>query len=302
MSRFLATFVPGSILALGLVAFYSPELPSSSAGRRSYGAAQKLGAGTVRTYIVTDPNNMRVPLEVGVAISEEAMATVPAPVAMSHEQMMKEEMEHGSHANMHMWNLELPANNPTSYKFVQFGWNPVGHPPMNVYTLPHFDFHFYRISPAAVDAIMPKDPQYAAKAGRIPAPELRPEFFLDPMTLAKAPAEAVAVPKMGVHWLDVRAAELQGLAGKPENAKPFTKTFIYGSWDGAFIFDEPMITREYILAKKAATDAAGREEIVPVPVSKAVAEPGWYPSAYKIAYDAEAKEYRIAMTQLAWRK
>ena len=42
--------------------------------------------------------------------------------------------------------LDLPAKNPTQYKFVQFDWNPAGHEPAGVYDLPHFDFHFYTVS------------------------------------------------------------------------------------------------------------------------------------------------------------
>lgn len=29
-------------------------------------------------------------------------------------------------------------------------------------------------------------------------------------------------------------------------------------------------------------------------------DPGWYPAAYRISYDAQAREYRIALTQLTW--
>jgi hypothetical protein len=104
---------------------------------------------------------------------------------------------------------------------------------------------------------------------------------------------------MGVHWMDVRSPELQGLAGHPENAKPFTKTFLYGSWDGKFIFDEPMITRAYLMAKHDATDPAVSDERIPVPTAAHYAPAGSYPSAYRLTYDAKAKKYRIALTQLA---
>lgn len=274
---------------------------SASAALVNYGPAQKLGNGTVRTYVTLSPENSLVPLEVGVALSEDALEGLPAPVPMTHEQMMAEEAKHGSHANMHMYILELPAQNPSPYKFVQFGWNTLGHPPQGVYDLPHFDFHFYTASVELMNSIVPSDPQYGTKGANIPAPEYRAQFYLDPMTLAKAPAAAVAVPKMGIHWLDVRSPELQGLAGHPENFRQFTKTFIYGSWDGQFIFDEPMITRAYILSKREATDPSVRDEIVPVSTPERRATAGYYPSAYRITYDPTAKEYRVAMTQLAWR-
>ena len=151
-------------------------------------------------------------------------------------------------------------------------------------------------------SILPSDPQYAAKAANYPAPEFRAPFYLDAATAAGgAPPAVVTVPQMGLHWLDVRSPELQGMAGNPAGFKPFTKTFIYGSWDGAFIFDEPMITRAYIMSKKDATDPAERNEIIPVSVPAKRALAGYYPSAYRIGYDADEKEYRIALTQLGWK-
>jgi hypothetical protein len=105
-----------------------------------------------------------------------------------------------------------------------------------------------------------------------------------------------------MHWLDVRSPELQRMTGHPEAYKPFTTTFIYGSWDGQFIFDEPMITRAHLLAKRDATDPAVRDELIPVPTAARYSPAGFYPGAYRITYDATAREYRVALTQLAWRE
>jgi len=107
---------------------------------------------------------------------------------------------------------------------------------------------------------------------------------------------------MGLHWLDVRSPELQKLTGNPAGYRPFTKTFIYGTWDGQFIFDEPMITRAYILEKKTATDPSVVDEVVPVPTAQKYSPAGFYPSAYRITWDAQQKEYRIALTQLSWKE
>ncbi|HEY9228770.1 MAG TPA: DUF5602 domain-containing protein [Gemmatimonadaceae bacterium] len=267
-----------------------PNSPSPAV--RKYGPAQTIGNGTVRTYIVLDDQDNRIPREVGVALSESAMETLPAAVTagMGHENMPM--------MNMHMFELALPAGNPTQYKFVQFDWNPVGHEPAGVYDAPHFDFHFYTISAAEKNAIVPTDPQYATKAAKYPAEEFRAPFYIDAATPAQAPPAAVTVPQMGLHWLDIRSPELQGMAGHPENFKPFTKTYIYGSWDGQFIFDEPMITQAYLLAKKTATDSAVRDEIIPVSTPKKRQIAGFFPEAYRITYDAKAKEYRVAVTQL----
>jgi hypothetical protein len=258
---------------------------------RQYGTPVKVGNGTVRTYVVLDQKSGGTPLEVGVAMSENALQGLPAPVASSDPM-----------ANMHMELLDLPAQNPTPYKFVQFDWNPAGHEPAGVYDRPHFDFHFYTVERDVRASILPTDPQYATKAANYPALQYRAPFYIDAATPAGAPPAAVTVPQMGLHWLDVRSPELQNMAGHPEAYQPFTKTFIYGSWNGQFIFDEPMITRAYILSKHDATDPAVRDEIIPVSTPQHYAPAGFYPSAYRITYDAQAKEYRIALTQLAWRE
>jgi hypothetical protein len=269
------------------------------AAARTYGPAQNVGNGTVRTYITVDPKNAQIPLEVGVALSESAMNNLPTTAAATATP------DHAAHASvpmvMNMYLLDLPAQNPTPYKFVQFDWNPVGHEPPGVYDLPHFDFHFYRVPVDVRNAINPADTQFATKAALYPAEQLRAPFYIDAAKPAGAPAAAVTVPLMGLHWLDVRSPELQGMAGHPEAFKPFTKTYIYGSWNGEFIFDEPMITRAYLMSKKDASDPAVRDEIIAVSTPAKYALSGFYPNAYRITYDAAAKEYRVALTQLVRR-
>jgi hypothetical protein len=295
-------------VALAIVSFVACSDPGSSSiasntasldragfdqagAHRQYGTPQRIGNGTMRTYIVSDQKDGGRPLEVGVALSERALEGLPAPVD-SPDPM----------ANMHMYIPDLPARNPTQYKFVQFDWNPKGHEPEGVYTLPHFDFHFYTVPVEVKNSILPSDPRYAEKAASYPAAQYRYPFYLDAATASGGvPAAAVTIPMMGLHWLDVRSPELQQLTGHPEAWQPFTKTFLYGSWDGQFIFDEPMITRAYILSKKTATDPAVIDEIIPVPTAQQYSPAGYYPSAYRISWDAQQKEYRIAVTQLSWR-
>lgn len=269
----------------------SPAASLQAGVHRQYGTPTKVGNGMVRTYVILDEKDGRRPLEVGVAFTEDALEGLPAPMPggpMGHE-------------NSPVYLLNLPAQNPTPYQFVELDWNPAGHEPESVYTFPHFDFHFYTVSQEFRASILPSDPQYGAKAANLPAPEYRAPFYIDAMTAAGgAPAAAVAVPMMGVHWLDVRSPELQKLTGHPELYQPFTATFIYGSWDGQFIFDEPMITRAFILSKKDATDPAVRDQVIPVSTAAHYSPAGYYPSAYRIAYDPQAKEYRVALTQLSW--
>ena len=279
------------VLATGtLLAYAAATVPASKAAPvvpavRQYGEPVELGKGQVRTYLTMDTSGE--PAEIGVAFSEMALEGLPA-AGTGH---------HGGHAMPHTFVIDLPSE-VAPFRYVELNWNPAGHEPEGVYQdMPHFDFHFWTAAKAVRESIMPEDPAYAAKAENVPAPEYIPEF-----NAALAPPGAtladVAVPMMGVHWIDLRSHELQGLLGHPENFKPFTSTFIHGSWDGKLVFWEPMITRAHIVAKKTATEATVRDEIIPVPTPKAYQTAGYYPKAYRITWDEEAREYRIALTNL----
>jgi hypothetical protein len=249
-----------------------------------YGTPVQLGEGRARTYVVLDQKAGGAPLEVGVALDERALDGLPTHGTGD-----------GPHGNFVAYDLPMPAQNATPYRFVELDWNPAGHG--HPHGDPHFDFHFYTIPQEQRNAIVPSDPQFQAKANNAPGAAFIPQ----PYMMVPAPPNAVAIPRMGVHWLDPRSPELQELLGNPAGYKPFTTTFIFGSWDGKFIFAEPMITRAYIVGKKSATDAAMQDEVIALPTAQRYAEPGYYPQAYRIAWNAQAKEYRIALTQLTRR-
>lgn len=240
---------------------------------RQYGTPIKLGNGRARSYVTLLKG---VPVEVGVALDETALQGLrgPMPPMEGGESM--------GHLDSDMHVLAMPAQNPTPYRFIELDWNPAGHEPENIYTLPHFDFHFYKIDAADRDAIQPSDPAFLVKSANAPAPEFMAPFSFSPPPLT-------AVPAMGVHWIDVRAPELQ----PPPNNKKFTTTFLNGTYNGSVIFQEPMITREFILSKPNVT--------MQIPVAARSKPAGYYPGAYSITYDAQAKEHRIALTQLEWR-
>ncbi len=257
---------------------------------RQYGEPIALGQGRARTYVIVDQKNGGTPLELGIALDERALEGLPAPMAHPME----------GHGDMHEFLLAMPAQNATPFKFVELDWNPGGHEPAGVYDTPHFDFHFYTIDVAKRNAIDPASPRFAAEGDKLPEAAYIPPFYALPVPPG-TPASSTAVPRMGVHMLDMRSPEIQGLLGNPQAYKPFTTTFIHGAWDGQLIFWEPMITRAHILSKKAATVAAEQNQVIPLPVPQRYATTGVYPAAYRIAWDAQAKEYHIALTELTKR-
>ena len=254
---------------------------------RFYGAPVRVGHGLARTYLLVDRADRRVPLELGVSLTDGVMDGLPAAEGPS----VHPGAVHG-HESTTVSLLELPPGNTTPYRFVQLNWNPAGHEPTAIYGLPHFDFHFYTISKEAREAIVPSDPEFAARAASLPGADFRPPFYVDNATAVNLPAALVTVPRMGLHWIDVRSPELQAALGNPAGFQPFTKTYFIGSWDGRFIFGEPMITRAYLLAVR---DAAG-DEVIPLPAAAHADPAGLYPTSYRIAYDPRAHQFLVGLT------
>ncbi len=254
----------------------SKESTSPRGARLVYGPSQALGQGAARAYVTLD--NAGQVNSVGVAISEAAMSTLP-PTPMP------------GMPSAAMRSLTLPAEGAvTGYNHVMLDWNPAGHEPEHVYTHPHFDFHFFQITPAERDAMHPGNPEFGAKSAIFPSTEFVPAGFAAASVLANVPAAAAAVPLMGMHWRDTSSPELQ----PPPNNHLFTSTFIYGSYNGRFIFIEPMITKAFIESAKEKPQGIS----FPVSAPTKVATTGAYPSKYSISYNASAKEYRIALDEL----
>jgi hypothetical protein len=145
-----------------------------------------------------------------------------------------------------------------------------------IYTVPHFDFHFYTISDAVRAGILLGDAQLDAKMARQPAAEFIPSGYTAGMPSAQ----------MGLHWSDPQAPERQGA--------PFTKTFIYGSYDGALIFSEPMVAISYLVTKPAAV-------VTPLKLPAQYAARGYQPTSYTVGYDVATREYRVAISGFASR-
>ncbi len=244
--------------ALAIVASCSNDATDTkSQPITEFGSTTPLGSGTARSYIISLDGN---PTEIGIALTESALDGLPtAPLMGGYETQ-----------------LPLPAHNITQFQVIGLNWNPTGHPPPMVYTVPHFDFHFYMTSLTDRNAIDPSDPSFAAKASALPADASRPSGYV-----ADLPANAV--PHMGLHWTDTTGGEFHG--------QSFTRTFVAGSWNGQFTFLEPMVTRAYLLTKPA--------DLLPVRTASLRVAGGFYPSAYRVAWDSSSSEWHIALANLS---
>jgi hypothetical protein len=91
----------------------------------------------------------------------------------------------------------------------------------------------------------------------------------------------IVVPKMGNHLLDSQSPELV------DPTTPFTRTFIYGAFDGELIFWEPMITLDFMR----------RAEHACFEISQPLAfqRSGYYPTRYCVRRDAEKQQRTVSL-------
>ena len=247
-------------LALAGLVSCGADSPTAAAVEIFKGANVTFGNGTARTEVGVQGANV---VSVAVVLSENALDGLPTQLPpMTSQEFI----------------LPLPAAAPALvFTQVAVNWQPVGHPPMNIYTVPHFDVHFYTITAQQRDAITPADPTFAAKTARQPVVDALPAgYLLDP----------AAIPRMGVHAAASNAPELQGA--------PFASTFVYGFYDGGMIFLEPMMTRAFLLGRPDTTIKI----ITPAKYPRA----GAYPTAYSYKYDAATRERRIELRDFVQRQ
>jgi len=164
--------------------------------------------------------------------------------------------------------LRLPevVSANTGFDELTVFWEPHGHPP-GPYLTPHFDFHFYSISGANVQAIDCAD---STKPAQLAAGYELPDVTIEPI----GDLVGLCVPGMGMHALP--AAELASTA-------PFEKTMVLGYYAGQPIFVEPMITSAALLERHSFT-----LDIPEIPGGAANVR---YPKKFSADYDAVAHTY-----------
>ena len=265
------------VLAVSGMAFAQRPVNSQQASRNSsnpiavssvdaktktiIGETKPLGAGQVRSWVRLDQNGN--PTAIGLTFDEKALSNLPKepPPGMEGTEL----------------SLNLPAQaSATAFKHIMLNYNPHGHPPEKVYDVPHFDFHFYTISEEERAGITVQG-EDVARSNKQPAAEFIPEGYIS--------VPNSAIPRMGAHWVNPLSGELHG--------QPFTRTFLYGSYDGRLIFGEPMITKAFLESKPNVT------EMIKLPAK--YERNAYYPTKYSIRYDPATKEYTIALEGMTMR-
>lgn len=221
------------LLATIATLLFSCEKTDDKAGTFA-GAEVAIQQGKGESWVKLDATD--APQQLGIRITDAALNSMPTT---------------GDESEV-ILPLNAAAKTATPFDHIEVDWNPHGHPPAAIYDKPHFDFHFYMVPEAEVQAAT----DYAKLNANVAAGFVPQNYVPGPV-----------VPQMGKHYIDVTSPEFNG--------QPFTQTFIYGSYDGKVTFYEPMITLEFLKS----TTAFER----PIPQPTKFPKAGYFPTKMRIS-------------------
>ncbi len=246
---------------------------------------QKMGNGWARVYVALDAKG--APLALGVSLDKDALEGLPKEPNSTSRCFDKNgngKMDEHECIGDYQFTFTVPEGEAAKaiapFKWVSLNWNPHGHipPAPPPWAVPHFDFHFYMAEREAVKMLRPGscgeliDCEDFKKATK-PVP---PKYVHKDHISVDA-----AVPDMGNHLINSKAAELQ--KGGPE----FTHTFIFGAYDGQITFYEPMITRAFLASNPNMC------ALIKQPEAWQVA--GSYPTKYCVRYLDRVGRYTVSV-------
>lgn len=241
------------------------------------------GNGTASAYAEFDTTG--APAAIGVAFSANALDGLPGEPSDLRSCYDRDEDgvvdQTTECVNTHGFVIPMPdavaAHSDIPFGWLLLSWNPVGHIPPGIYDVPHFDIHFVIESIENIFALHPgpcgpelMDCAQFEVARRPLPPNYMHSDFQD--------VEAV-VPSMGNHLIDLTSPEFQG--------EDFTRTWIYGVYDGEVTFYEEMLTRAYILS--------GPNTCFPIKAPAAVGLSGYYPTQSCTRHDVDTGEYTVSI-------
>lgn len=229
-----------------------------------WGRSVELGDGEIRTFVTRRERTLRKdkPTLVGIWFSADALSGLPP----DHTEDL----------------IDFPATDITPFTFTQINWNPHGHAPEGIYSIPHFDFHYYLTDRSILDEIDSGSCEgveapvscetYERATEQLPSRAMPPGYI-----------DVGAVePRMGNHLINPTALEFQGTQ--------FAHTFIWGAFDGRLIFFEPMITKEFI-------EQRNEEVRTSIAMPETFPEAGWYPTTYVIRYLGDQNAHAVTFEE-----
>lgn len=278
----MRTLFIASLAALAVLGCATDRQAAQSNGRM-LGAISNVGNGTVSSYAEFDWGG--APRAIGLVFHPGALDGLPATLSDEHHCFDRNKDGKIDPAKecmaTHEWVIPLPSvvarRSDIPFKWVGLNWNAHGHIPPGVYDLPHFDIHFHFDPIEKILAIRPglcgpefvRCDQFKIATKPLPSNYMHSDY---------KSVDAVA-PTMGNHLIDPTSPEF--------HKRKFTRTFIYGAYDGRLIFYEEMLTLEFLRSRP---DTCFRIKSPP-----AVAVKGYYPTQSCIRFHPRSEEYTVSL-------
>ena len=279
------------VCALTACAQSGPAATPESAGPpRMDGAYTDIGTGRLSSY--SEMETQGAPKAIGVSFTSAALSSLPTTHSDEHQCADRNKdgvVSRPAECFMgHEWVVPLPSGissrTDVPFKWALVNWNPMGHIPPGVYDTPHFDVHFYMepiekvfaIEPGPCGAEFVRCDQFALAQKGLPGNYI-PADYKDVGAVAAA---------MGNHLID--------LTGPEFNGQKFTRSWIYGMYNGRVTFYEEMLTRDHLLSKPNTCH--------PIKSPAAVGQTGYYPTVSCIRYDSTRDAYTVSMENFVMRE
>lgn len=202
---------------------------------------------------------------------------------------------------------EFPGTNTTFNPFVYVGvnWNPLGHPPMEVFNKAHFDFHFFMESQEDTNSIVPSETEPCTE-GLSPASFFKANTPVPEGCFPGGYANLNAVaPFMGNHYIKLdEPVVAAAAAGSPDPSLWVDPAFIVGGYDGVITFLEPMVTRKQIqdIVMDSTMDEdpdAWAPQCYKTSVPAQYPSSGYYPRSFCLESDGNTS-FLVYMTDFEW--
>lgn len=171
--------------------------------------------------------------------------------------------------------LHHKAKEVTPFEHIGIKWSAHGHPP--AFLVPHFDLYFYMITNEERLAIPLYSPETDALFNNYPPEGYMPENYGTP------PGEGAVYPQIGKHWLPMPL----------QNYLPFTSIMVLGSYNGEFIFIEPMMTAAMLMSSPDFSASFSQPEYFQ--------ESTYYPTVYNIYEDPETLDVHVTLSDFVLR-
>lgn len=258
--------------------------------KKIFGAIAEIGNGTVESYGEMDAED--TPVALGVLFTKDALENLPKQLTDGHrcadldgdEKIDPDNECLPWHERVIPLPSEISRRDDIPFKWILLNWNPEGHIPEGVWNLPHFDIHFYIEDIENVFSLMPgpcgpermRCDQYEIATKEVPSKYIHEDFE----------DVGAAAPAMGNHLIDPTGPEFDG--------EPFTRSWIFGAYDGQITFYEEMLSLDYMHSQP--------DDCFPIKTPPAVELTGYYPTIVCTRYHPEDSSVSVSMEEFEFRE